>query len=146
MADFKSLTPEQIVTVLNERAGIGLPGTLGLRVVDCGRGWLEMSMEVGERHMAPNGYLHAGAVVTLADSACGLGCTISLPDDATGFTTIELKSNFLGTALSGRLICRAEAAHLGGSTQVWDAKVVSEESGKTIAMFRCTQMVLKKRT
>lgn len=146
MPDFKSMTSEQIVAALNERAGKGLPGMLGLKVTDCGQGWLEMSMEVGESHMAPNGYLHAGAVVTLADSACGLGCTIALPEGALGFTTIELKSNFLGTALNGRLNCRAEAVHLGGTTQVWDAEVVSEESGKTIALFRCTQMVLKPRT
>jgi uncharacterized protein (TIGR00369 family) len=91
--------------------------------------------------MAPNGYLHAGTVVTLADSACGYGCIMSLPDGATGFTTIELKSNFLATALKGTLYVEAKRVHAGRTTQVWDATVTNEES-KTIALFRCTQLVL----
>jgi uncharacterized protein (TIGR00369 family) len=92
--------------------------------------------------MAPNGYLHAASVVALADTSCGYGCGTSLPDGATGFTTIELKSNFMGTATAGeRLTCRAWMVHGGRTTQVWDAEV-ADGSGRTLALFRCTQMVL----
>ena len=92
--------------------------------------------------MAPNGYLHAGSVVTLADTSTGYGCVVNLPEGATGFTTIELKSNHLGTARDGTIECVATAVHIGKTTQVWDAVVTHRESGKTIALFRCTQMVL----
>lgn len=92
--------------------------------------------------MASNGYLHAGSVVTLADTSCGYGCLVNLPAGATGFTTVELKSNHLGTALDGTVECVATAVHLGRTTQVWDAVVSHRESGKTIALFRCTQMIL----
>jgi uncharacterized protein (TIGR00369 family) len=92
--------------------------------------------------MAPNGFLHAGSVVTLADSCSGYGCVNSLPQGAAGFTTIELKSNFLGTARAGRVECVAKLVHGGKTTQVWDATVVSVENGKTMALFRCTQMIL----
>jgi len=92
--------------------------------------------------MAPNGFLHAGSVVTLADTCAGYGCVANLPENATGFTTIELKSNHLGTAREGMVECVAKAVHLGKTTQVWDATVSHRESGKTIALFRCTQMVL----
>ena len=92
--------------------------------------------------MAPNGYLHAGAVVTLADTAAGYGCTANLPAGAVGFTTIELKSNYLGTARDGTIDCTARPVHLGRTTQVWDAVVTHRESGKTIALFRCTQLLL----
>lgn len=92
--------------------------------------------------MAPNGFLHAGTVVTLADTACGYGCVRALPEGSSGFTTVELKSNFLGTAREGVIECRAEALHLGRTTQLWDATVKHRETGKTIALFRCTQMVL----
>lgn len=92
--------------------------------------------------MAPNGYLHAGAVVTLADTSAGYGCLASLPEGAIGFTTIELKSNHVGTARSGTIESVATAVHLGKTTQVWDAVVTHKESGKTIAHFRCTQMIL----
>jgi len=66
----------------------------------------------------------------------------NLPKEANGFTTIELKSNHLGTALEGTIECVAKPAHLGRTTQVWDATVTHRETGKTIALFRCTQMVL----
>jgi uncharacterized protein (TIGR00369 family) len=59
-----------------------------------------------------------------------------------GFTTIELKTNFFGTALEGALVCTASPLHQGRSTQVWDARVVPEGSDKAIAQFRCTQMIL----
>ena len=94
-------------------------------------------------HMAPNGFLHAGSVVTLADSASGFGCVASLPEGAASFTTIELKANFLGTARAGeRVACEARLVHGGRTTQVWDAKARNATTGKTIALFRCTQMIL----
>ena len=99
-------------------------------------------MPVGPALMAPNGFLHAGSIVTLADTSAGCGCMASLPAGANGFTTIELKSNHLGTTRDGTLDCTARAAHLGKTTQVWDAVVTHRESGKTLALFRCTQMVL----
>lgn len=79
-------------------------------------------------------------MITLADTCCGYGCVASLPPGAENFTTVELKSNHLGTARDGLVTCTATAVHLGRSTQVWDA-VVSHQ-GKTIALFRCTQMLL----
>jgi uncharacterized protein (TIGR00369 family) len=99
-------------------------------------------LAVKKVHMAPNGFLHAGTVVTLADTSCGYGCISSLPAGASGFTTVELKSNHLGTARDGTIECRAKAVHTGRTTQVWDAVVTSRESGKTLALFRCTQMIL----
>jgi len=103
-------------------------------------GFMRGHFDVTPHHMAPNGYLHAASVIALADSACGLGCFISLPEGGTGFTTIELKSNFLGTAREGRVACEARLLHGGRTTQVWDAEVT--HAGKPIALFRCTQMIL----
>jgi uncharacterized protein (TIGR00369 family) len=81
-------------------------------------------------------------VISLADTACGYGALRSLPAGGTGFTTIELKANFLGTAREGAIACEARLVHGGGTTQVWDATVVDERTAKTIALFRCTQLVL----
>jgi len=92
--------------------------------------------------LAANGYLHAGSVVTLADTASGYGCIANLPEGAANFTTIELKSNHLGTARDGVITCTAKVAHKGRTTQVWDATVTDKTSGRTIALFRCTQMIL----
>lgn len=99
-------------------------------------------MQIEQKHFASNGYLHAASVIALADSACGYGCVASLPDGASGFTTLELKSNHVGTALSGVITAEAAMAHGGRTTQVWDAVVTSAETGKSLAMFRCTQLIL----
>jgi 1,4-dihydroxy-2-naphthoyl-CoA hydrolase len=119
-----------------------LPGHLDIEFSVVDRERVACRMPVRIEVMAPNGYLHAGAVVSMADSACGYGCVANLPEDATGFTTIELKSNFLGTARDGHVVCEAEPIHLGRTTQVWDATIKHEQTGKTLALFRCTQMVL----
>lgn len=118
-----------------------LPGLIGIEVDEIEDGHVRMHLPLREELLAPNGYLHAGTVVALADSACGYGCIASLPDGASGFTTIELKTNFLGTALSGTLTCESKRIHAGRTTQVWDA-AVKDESGKTLALFRCTQLLL----
>jgi 1,4-dihydroxy-2-naphthoyl-CoA hydrolase len=125
------------------RAGIGkLPGHLGIRVLSVNGRELRAELALRPELMAPNGFLHAGTLVTLADTCCGYGCRANLPEGANGFTTIELKSNHLGTAVEGTIECVATAAHLGKTTQVWDAVVAHRETGRTLALFRCTQMVL----
>jgi 1,4-dihydroxy-2-naphthoyl-CoA hydrolase len=117
-----------------------LPGLLGIEVLEITAGRARLAMPVTPHHFAPNGYLHAGALVSLADTACGYGCVASLPQDATGFTTLELKSNHLGTAREGAVEALATLFHGGRSTQVWDAQVTF--NGKPIVLFRCTQMIL----
>lgn len=119
-----------------------LPGHLGIEILDVGDRLLKARLPITPELLAPNGFLHAGSIVTLADTAAGYGCLAHLPDTAAGFTTIELKSNFMGTARGGAVLCEARALHLGGTTQVWDATVTDEASGKVISVFRCTQMVL----
>ena len=130
------------VDVMSER-GIGrLPGLVGFRVMEIDDGRIVAELDIRPDLLAPNGYLHAATVIALADTACGYGCIAHLPDGAENFTTIELKTNFLGTARQGALACVARPAHLGRTTQVWDATVTRVADGGTIALFRCTQMVL----
>ena len=122
-----------------------LPALFGIEVVEVAHGHVVMRLDVRPEFLAPNGYLHAGTVVTLADTCCGFGSLASLPEGATGFTTIELKSNFLRTAGEGAgLRCEARLAHGGRTTQVWDATVTREEDGKDLALFRATQYVLQR--
>jgi len=127
---------------LNKRGTGFLPGYFGIVITKVRPGELCAELAVTPQLMAPNGYLHAGTIITLADTASGYGCVAGLPEGATGFTTIELKTNFLGTARKGVIECVAKAAHLGRTTQVWDAIVSHRDTGKTIAIFRCTQLLL----
>jgi 1,4-dihydroxy-2-naphthoyl-CoA hydrolase len=126
----------------NQRGAKNLPGHLGINITVSSDKEVRAEFEVKECLMAPNGFLHAGSVVTLADTCAGYGCVNALPAGAVGFTTIELKSNFLGTAREGMVDCIATPAHLGKNTQVWDAVVTNRATGKTMALFRATQMIL----
>jgi 1,4-dihydroxy-2-naphthoyl-CoA hydrolase len=127
---------------LNKR-GIGtLPGLIGLEIVEQEEGRISSRLDLREELMAPNGYLHAATVVALADTSCGYGTFANLPEGAETFTTLELKSNFVGTKREGAIGCEAKRVHGGRTTQVWDATVSDEEGGKPIALFRCTQMIL----
>jgi uncharacterized protein (TIGR00369 family) len=126
----------------NEIGKNKLPAYMGINVIDCTDTNIIAEMVIKQHHLAPNGYLHAGSVVTLADTACGYACLANLPQTALGFTTIELKSNHLGTSTTGTIIATATPVHCGKSTQIWDAVVTRKDDGKTIAVFRCTQMIL----
>ena len=128
--------------MLNQRGTGRLPGLVGFRVTAFDEGRINAELDIRPDLLAPNGYLHAATVIALADTACGYGCITHLPESATGFTTVELKSNFIGTALEGTIATVARAAHLGNSTQIWDAVVTRKADQKTIALFRCTQLVL----
>jgi 1,4-dihydroxy-2-naphthoyl-CoA hydrolase len=119
-----------------------LPGLLGIEVDEVADGVVRAHLDVAEKHWAPNGYLHAAAVIGLADTACGYGCILSLPEGGTGFTTIELKTNFVRSVRDGTIECEARLAHGGRTTQIWDA-TVADADGRTMALFRCTQLVLR---
>ena len=127
---------------LQEMGSFGFPGLLGIQFEEPGDGQMHARLELAEKHMAPNGYLHAGTVVGFADSACGYGCILNLPEEATGFTTIELKTNFLRSAREGTIECEAKLVHGGRTTQIWDATVADAE-GRRMALFRCTQLILR---
>lgn len=120
-----------------------LPEAIGIEWIEAAPSLTRARLHVAHRHMAPNGFLHAASVIGLADSAAGQGCMNSLPSGATSFTTIELKTNFLGTARLGETIAvTARLVHGGRTTQVWDAEVFNETTGKKTALFRCTQLLL----
>ncbi len=136
------LASDEVAQSLTQVGKGFLPGLLGVEFTGAGEGWVEARLTVRGELMAPNGFLHAGTVITLSDTCCGYGCVRALPAGASGFTTVELKTNFLGTAREGVIACRAEALHLGRTTQLWDARVWNLATGKTMALFRCTQMVL----
>jgi uncharacterized protein (TIGR00369 family) len=124
-------------------AGDGyLPGHLGFTFLKVAPDEVIAEVEIRKAVRSWNGYLHAGTVATLADTCCGYGTVRSLPAGATGFTTIEFKANFFGSALDGVVVATARPLHKGRTTQVWDATVSLRDATKPMAQFRCTQMIL----
>ena len=126
---------------LHERQAECLPGRFGLVVTRIAEGALDAELALEPWMLAPNGFLHAASVLLLADTAAGYASLAHLPEGAKNFTTIELKSNFLGTVRAGTIRTECRAEHLGRTTQVWSS-VVFDADGRRLALFRCTQMVL----
>ena len=114
----------------------------GVEVTRVEEGLVRAELRLVKSLLAPNNFLHAGAVVALADTTAGYACLAHLPDGGESFTTLELKANFMGTAREGAVRCEATPVHLGGTTQVWDATVFADGRPSPIAVFRCTQLVL----
>src|SRR6202162_4184991 len=137
-----ALRAEATLDKFTDRGEGYLPGLIGVRFTDVAENRVGAELDIRPELMAPNGFLHAASIIALADTACGYGCIAHLPPGAENFTTLELKSNFVGTARNGTIACVASPSHLGNTTQVWDAVVTDRGSGRKIALFRCTQLVL----
>jgi 1,4-dihydroxy-2-naphthoyl-CoA hydrolase len=136
------LRPDATLDRFAARGDGRLPGLIGVRFTAIAEGRIDAELAIRPELLAPNGYLHAATVIALADTACGYGCLAHLPPGAENFTTIELKTNFLGTARDGTIACVATPVHLGRTTQVWDAVVTERATGRRIALFRCSQLVI----
>jgi uncharacterized protein (TIGR00369 family) len=136
------MTTTTTIEKLNARSQGTLPGLIGIEFTGIEPGQATSRLVLRPELLASNGYLHAAVVIAIADTTCGYGTFYDLPEGAHSFTTIELKSNFLGTAREGTLACVGTRVHNGRTTQIWDAQVTDETSGKTIALFRCTQLIL----
>jgi uncharacterized protein (TIGR00369 family) len=133
------------MTTIEQLSALGqdyLPGLIGIEFTGFEKGRLTSRLAIRRELLAPHGYLHAATVIALADTTCGYGTIAHLPDGGQSFTTVELKANFLSTARDGVIVCLATLVHSGRTTQVWDAQVSVETTGKTIALFRCTQLIL----
>jgi len=134
---------EERVKRLNEFGRERLPGLLGLEILSCSAERVTGRIPVTPPLIAGTGFLWAPVVIALADTLCAYGAGETRPQDSQSFTTVELKTNFLGTVgPGGAIFGEARPAHLGRTTQVWDAVVTNETTGKAIALFRCTQLIL----
>lgn len=134
----QELTPE----IMNGWNKGGLPHMLGIMVTACEPGRVTGRLPVKPELIAGNGALWAPAIVALADTLCAYGVSTKWPDGANGFTTVELKCNFMGTLNTGAILGVSELLHGGRTTQVWDATITNETNGKLLAAFRCTQIIL----
>lgn len=134
----KECTPE----FLNGISKNHFPGFVGITITSVVENKMTAEMKVGEKLFAPNGFLHAGSIVTFADSIAGYSTIAHLPEGGKSFTTIELKSNFMRAKREGTLECESTPEHLGRTTQVWRVIVRDKETQKKVAVFSCTQMIL----
>ncbi len=119
-----------------------LAATLGIRADAYGSEEVVMSMDWSPSLCTANGILHGGAIMALADSAGGACVMLNLPAEASGTSTIESKTNFLGAVRSGVVTATSTPLHRGGTTIVVET-TVRDSSGKLVAKVTQTQLVLR---
>ncbi len=119
-----------------------LPAHLGIEITEVAEGKMVGKMEIQSHLFAPNGFLHAGSLVSMADTIAGYATIAHLPEGGKSFTTLELKTSFLRAAREGAVIGQATPEHLGRTTQVWRVEIYSEVTQKKVAIFQCTQLIL----
>ena len=119
-----------------------LPGLLGIQIISVAENKIIAEMPIEKKIFAPNGFVHAGSIISLAESVAGISTVAHLPENGKSFTTLELKSNFIRGQREGTLIAESDPEHLGRTTQVWRVIVRDKESGKKVAIFSCTQLIL----
>ena len=134
--------PERNPDYFNQIGQGHLPTYLGIEIIEVEEGRLVAEMEIQDHLFAPNGFLHAGTIVSMADTVAGYATIAHLPEGGKSFTTLELKSNFLRAEREGSIICEGRPEHMGRTTQVWRVEVISKRTGKKIAIFHCTQLIL----
>lgn len=120
---------------------------LGIRLTHIGRGAARATMRIEAHHLNQAGVAQAGAIVALADATAGWAAKAAL-HGSTSFTTLELNANVLRAVTAGQTVqATAAPVHLGRSTMVLAVEVhlvdpVTGEPGRTVSVFRCTEMVI----
>jgi 1,4-dihydroxy-2-naphthoyl-CoA hydrolase len=116
--------------------------TLGIRTAEQSAGAVVLELDWAPPLCTVAGVLHGGVIMALADSAGAACALLNLPDGATGTTTVESKTNFLGAVRGGVVSARATVLHRGRTTIVVETSV-SDSAGRLVAKVSQTQLVLR---
>lgn len=117
---------------------------MGVTVTRADRDRVVATLTVRDDLCTAGGILHGGAIMALADSVGALGAFLTLPEGATGTTTIESKTNFLGPAKVGTTVtAESTPINIGARTSVWQTRITGQ-NGKLVAVVVQTQMALSR--
>ncbi|MEO0688700.1 MAG: PaaI family thioesterase [Pseudomonadota bacterium] len=115
---------------------------VGVEITSAAADMVEGYLDVRDELCTTGAIIHGGAVMAFADAMGAVGAFLSLPDGAKGTTTIESKTNFLGTAKSGeRVTAVSKPLSTGNRISVWQT-TINRPDGKAVAVVTQTQLVL----
>ena len=140
MDDFK----DKILKVCNESSKNTLMETLQIEYIDVGEDFLVGKMPVNSKVHQPDGVLHGGAMVALAESVGSMASYIFL--DAQKFIVrgIEISANHVKSVRDGHVFAKATIVHRGRTTQLWNIKITDADE-KLISVCKLTTISLPKK-
>jgi 1,4-dihydroxy-2-naphthoyl-CoA hydrolase len=130
-------TPEQ----LNEHSRQTMAGHLGIEFLEIGADYLRARMPVDQRTMQPDGILHGGASVALAETLGSVAATLCVDQDRKRCVGLEINANHLRPVTDGHVYGVTKPIHLGKATHVWEIRIFTNEE-KLVCISRLTVAVL----
>ena len=129
------------VTDLNAYQQETLVSHLGIRYTEVGEDFISASMPVDSRTKQPAGILHGGASVALAETLGSTGANLVVDREKQLCVGLEINANHVRAMKSGEVRGTARPLHLGGTTQVWEIRIIDEQ-GRLVCISRITMAVL----
>jgi uncharacterized protein (TIGR00369 family) len=135
---------EKILSFCNSIAKGNLMETLEIEFVDVGEDFLAARMPVTQKVYQPEGILHGGATVALAETVGSAAVAVFNRDPGVITRGIEISANHVKSVKEGHVIATARPIHLGGTTQLWEIKVTDDDNN-LISLCKLTTITLDKR-
>jgi uncharacterized protein (TIGR00369 family) len=137
------MTNEEILKRCNAITKDTLMETLSIEYTEIGEEHLVARMPVNSRVYQPDGVLHGGAMVALAESVGSAAAIVFLDPSKFVIRGIEISANHVKSVKSGFVYATAKPMHLGKTTQVWDIKI-TDETKRLISAVKLTTIALPK--
>jgi 1,4-dihydroxy-2-naphthoyl-CoA hydrolase len=129
---------------MNARSANTLTAALGIRFSALGPDWIEATMPVDGRTHQPDGLLHGGASVALAETLGSIGSALCIDREKQTIVGVEINANHLRGARSGIVTGRATPIRLGSRMHVWEIRI-RDEANELVCVSRLTVSVLDRR-
>ena len=135
---------DKILKVCNESSKNTLMQTLDIEYVDIGENFLVGKMPVTPKVHQPDGLLHGGAMVALAESVGSMASYIFMDAQKFFVRGIEISANHINSMKEGEVFAKATVLHKGKTTQLWDIKLTDAEDN-LISICKLTTIALLKK-
>ncbi|MBJ25320.1 MAG: thioesterase [Flavobacteriaceae bacterium] len=135
---------ENVLKVCNQIADRGLLKTLGIKFTDVGNDFLTASMPVNEKVYQPDGILHGGATVALAETVGSAAVAVLTKNSNLTIRGIEINANHIKSVKNGNVIATAKPIHLGKTIQLWEIRTTNQEN-QLISISKLTTYTREKK-
>jgi uncharacterized protein (TIGR00369 family) len=120
----------------------GMMATLGARIARVAVGEVDIELPFAAALSQQHGYVHAGAITSVVDSACGYAALTVAPADS-GIVTAEFKVNFLRPAIGQRFVATGRVQNAGKLMTVCSGEVLAftdDGASKVVALMQATMV------
>ncbi len=138
------MTKEEILELSRKVCKNTLMETLDIEFTEVGEDYLVAKMPVNSRVHQPDGVLHGGATVALAESVGSMASYVFLDTDEFFVRGIEISANHLKSISEGEVFAKASFIHKGRTTQLWDIRITDAEEN-LISVVKLTTITLPKK-